>query len=93
MAAGPTRPSLINKYKPHNNVSGGSILMTIVEPRPLYVTSTLDEGKRPDVSDGQKAKIALPAEGSDRVARRSEIDLADSRRLRQIRNQFRRRAG
>ena len=42
--------------------------MTIVEPRPLYVTSTLDEGKRPDVSDGQKVKIALPAEGSDRVA-------------------------
>ena len=41
--------------------------MTIVEPRPLYVTSTIDEGKRPDVSDGQKAKIALPAEGSDRI--------------------------
>ena len=42
--------------------------MTIVETRPLYVTSTLDEGKRPDVADGQKAKIALPAEGADRLA-------------------------
>jgi HlyD family secretion protein len=60
--------SLVTKYQPHNNVSGGSILMTIVEPRPLYVTSTLDEGKRPEVSDGQKAKIALPSEGSVRVA-------------------------
>jgi multidrug efflux pump subunit AcrA (membrane-fusion protein) len=60
--------SLITKYKPHNNVSAGSILMTIVEPRPLYVTSQLDEGKRPEVSDGQKAKVSLPSEGSDRVA-------------------------
>jgi multidrug resistance efflux pump len=60
--------SLVNKYKPHNNVSGGSILMTIVEPRPLYVTSTLDEGKRPEVSDGQKVKVALPSEGDDRLA-------------------------
>ena len=60
--------TLINKYKPQNNVSPDSVLMTIVESRPLYVTSTVDEGKRPDVSDGQKAKIALPAEGADRVA-------------------------
>jgi multidrug efflux pump subunit AcrA (membrane-fusion protein) len=60
--------SLINRYKPKNNVSASPALMTIVEPRPLYITSTLDEGKRPDVSDGQKIKVALPAEGSDRVA-------------------------
>lgn len=59
--------TLINKYKPESNVSAGSILMTIVETRPLYVTANLDEGKRPDVSDGQKAKVALPAEGADRV--------------------------
>ena len=63
--------------------------MTIVESRPLYITSTVDEGKRPDVADGQKAKIALPAEGADRVDRRSEIDLADSRQPRQVRNQIR----
>jgi HlyD family secretion protein len=60
-------PSLINKYKPHNNVSPGSILMTVVESRPLYVTSTIDEGKRPEISDGQKARITLPAEGADHV--------------------------
>jgi RND family efflux transporter MFP subunit len=60
--------TLINKYKPKNNVSAGSVLMTIVETRPLYVISSVDEGKRPDVSDGQKAKIALPAEDAERVA-------------------------
>jgi HlyD family secretion protein len=59
--------SLITKYQPHNNVTGGSVLMTIVQQRPLYITSTLDEGKRPDVSDDQKAKIALPSEPGDRV--------------------------
>jgi multidrug efflux pump subunit AcrA (membrane-fusion protein) len=61
-------PSLINRYKPHNNVTGNSILMTIVESRPLTVTSTVDESKRPDVSDGQKIKVALPLEGADRLS-------------------------
>jgi len=60
--------SLAVKYQPHNNVSGGAILMTIVDERPLSITSTLDEGKRPDVSDGQKARVALPSEGGDPVA-------------------------
>ena len=59
--------SLINKYKPHNNVSPGSILMTIVKSRPVSITSTVDEAKRPEVADGQKTLIALPAEGSDRL--------------------------
>ncbi len=60
-------PSLIKRYKPHSNVTPDSVVMTIVESRPLYVTSTLDEGKRPEVADGQKIKVALPAEGSNRV--------------------------
>ena len=60
--------TLINKYKPHGNIAPGAILMTIVESRPVFVTSTVEEGKRPDVADGQKAKISLPAEGTDRVA-------------------------
>jgi multidrug efflux pump subunit AcrA (membrane-fusion protein) len=59
---------LINKYKPHGTVMPGATLVTIVEPRPLYITATLDEGKRPDVAEGQKASIALPAEGADRLA-------------------------
>jgi multidrug resistance efflux pump len=59
---------LINKYKPKNNVTANSVLMTIVQTRPLYVLSSIDEGKRPDVSDGQKVKVALPAEDAERVA-------------------------
>jgi len=59
--------TLINKYKPHNNASPGSVLFTIVEPRPLFVFSAVDEGKRPELSPGQKAKLVLPAEGADRV--------------------------
>jgi RND family efflux transporter MFP subunit len=59
--------SLINKYRPKNSVMPGSVLMTIVELRPLYVTATFDESKRPDVAVGQKAKISPPAEGSERV--------------------------
>jgi len=60
-------PSLINRYKPHNKVMGDSILMTIVESRPLYVTSTVDESKRPEVLVGQKVKVAFPVEGTDRA--------------------------
>ena len=59
--------SLINKYEPKNNVSPGSVLVTIVEPRPLNVTATFDEAKRPEVSVGQKVKVAPPAEGSQRI--------------------------
>jgi multidrug efflux pump subunit AcrA (membrane-fusion protein) len=61
-------PSLINKYEPHGTVSPGSILMTIVEPRPVTITASIEEGKRPDVADGQKAVITLPAEGADRLS-------------------------
>ena len=86
-------PPLINKYKPHSNVSPGSVLMTIVESRPLYITATLDEGKRPDVADGQKAKIALPAEGADRLAGEVKSISADSGQLRQVRNRIRAAAG
>ena len=59
--------SLITKYQPHNNVTPNSVLMTIVEQRPIYITSSLDEGKRPDVSDDQKAKITLPSESGSRL--------------------------
>lgn len=59
--------SLINRYEPKNNVSGGSVLMTIVEPRPLYVTASFDESKRPEIAVGQKVKISPPAEGADRI--------------------------
>jgi multidrug efflux pump subunit AcrA (membrane-fusion protein) len=42
-------------------------MMTIVESRPLDITANVDEGKRPDVADGQKASVTLPAEGADRL--------------------------
>jgi multidrug efflux pump subunit AcrA (membrane-fusion protein) len=60
-------PSLINRYKPHGTVQSGSVVMTIVEPRPVYITASLDESKRPEVADDQKAAITLPAEGANRL--------------------------
>jgi multidrug resistance efflux pump len=59
--------SLLNRLKPHNNVSPGTIVMTILEPRPLYVAANVDEAKRPEVAANQKVKIAPPAEGSQRL--------------------------
>jgi HlyD family secretion protein len=61
-------PSMITRYKPKNNVMGGSVLMTIVESRPLYITSTFDEGKRPEIANAEKVKVSLPAEGHDRLS-------------------------
>ena len=61
-------PSLINRYKPHGTVQSGSVVMTIVKPRPVYITANLDEGKRPDVANDQKATITLPADGADRLS-------------------------
>jgi multidrug efflux pump subunit AcrA (membrane-fusion protein) len=61
-------PSLIARYKPKSNVSGGSVLMTIVESRPLYITSTFEEGKRPEIANAEKVKVSLPAEGHDRLS-------------------------
>jgi HlyD family secretion protein len=60
--------SLINRYKPHGTVQSGSVVMTIVKPRPVSISASLDEGKRPDVADDQKATITLPAEGTDRLS-------------------------
>lgn len=60
--------TLISRYKPKSNVTAGSVLMTIVDSRPLFVLSSIDEGKRPDISAGQKAKIVLPAEDAERIA-------------------------
>lgn len=59
--------SLEAKYQPHNNVAGGSVLMTIVDERPLTITAQLDEGKLPEVSKGQTAKVVLPADDAERI--------------------------
>lgn len=60
--------ALVTKYQPHNNVSGGAILMTIVEQRPLTIIASLAEENRPDVSADQKVRVVLPAEASDRIS-------------------------
>ena len=49
--------SLEAKYQPHNNVAGGSVLMTIVDERPLTITAQLDEGKLPEVSKVSHSKM------------------------------------
>jgi multidrug resistance efflux pump len=59
--------SLINRLKPHANVSSGTVMMTILDPRPLVVLANVDEAKRPEVSASQKVKITPPAEGSERI--------------------------
>ena len=54
--------TLINKYKPHNDVSPGSVLMTIVEPRPV-VRHHHDRRRQAARRDGRP-------EGQDRPAGR-----------------------
>jgi multidrug efflux pump subunit AcrA (membrane-fusion protein) len=59
--------SMIGRLQPHNNVSSGTVVMTIIEPRPLYATGAVAEAKRPEVSAGQKVKVAPPLEGAARI--------------------------
>ncbi len=59
--------ALLNRLKPHNNVSAGTVMMTVIDERPLYVAANVDEAKRPDVEAGQKIKIQPPADGSQRL--------------------------
>jgi len=59
--------SMINRLRPHNNVSSGTVVMTVLEPRPVFMMGTVTEAKRPEVEAGQKVKIVPPAEGSQRI--------------------------
>jgi multidrug efflux pump subunit AcrA (membrane-fusion protein) len=59
--------SLINKFRPHGSAAPNSVVMTIVQSRPLYVTSTVSEAKRPFVEAGQTARITPPADGSKAI--------------------------
>jgi multidrug efflux pump subunit AcrA (membrane-fusion protein) len=59
--------SMISKLKPHNSLSSGTVIMTILERRPLHVLAQIGEDKRPDVAAGQQAKIIPPKEDSDRL--------------------------
>jgi multidrug resistance efflux pump len=59
--------SLINRLRPHNNVTAGSVMMTVLESRPLIVLANVDEAKRPEIAVDQKVKISPPAEGSAKL--------------------------
>ena len=54
--------SLISKFKPKNNVTGDTVLMTIIERRPLCVLAQVGEAQRPEFSVGQAAKVVPPLE-------------------------------
>ena len=86
-------PSLINRYKPHSNVPSGSIMMTIVESRPLYVTSTVDESEAAGGRKGTKDQSRVACRREQPYRRRSDVDFADSGQPRKIRNQLRHPAG
>jgi multidrug resistance efflux pump len=52
--------SLISKLKPHGNVGSDTVVMTIIERRPLEVLAQAGEAQRPDLKVGQAAKIVPP---------------------------------
>jgi multidrug resistance efflux pump len=52
--------SLISKLKPHGNVGGNTVIMTIIDRRPLEVLAQAGEAQRPDLKVGQAAKIVPP---------------------------------
>ena len=54
--------SLITKLKPHYSVSADTVVMTVLDRRPLEVLAQVGEDKRADVSIGQSAKIVSPVE-------------------------------
>lgn len=60
--------SLIAKLKPHGNVAADTVIMTIVERRPIEVLAQVGEGQRPDLSVGQSAKIVPPVENAEWLA-------------------------
>lgn len=75
--------SLIGKLKPEQNAPTGSTLMTIVEPEPLYIISSVKEANRPSVELGQKATIKPTATDGPkldaRVSKVSNIPVASGK--------------
>lgn len=56
--------SMISKLKPENSVTGDTVLMTIIERRPLCVLAQVGEAQRPEFSVGQAAKVVPPLESA-----------------------------
>jgi multidrug efflux pump subunit AcrA (membrane-fusion protein) len=57
--------SLIAKLKPHANATADTVLMTIVERRPLEVLAQVGEAQRPEISAGESAKVVPPLENAE----------------------------
>ncbi len=57
--------SMIAKLKPHGNASADTVLMTILERRPLEVLAQVGEGQRPQFTVGQAAKVVPPVENAE----------------------------
>jgi HlyD family secretion protein len=73
----PEMTSLINKLQRYGTASPKSVLMTIVTPRPLYITATVDEGDRPAMEKEQPAKVQPPPEDSKKLsAKVTQVSLA-----------------
>ncbi len=49
--------SMKEKLRPHENAPTDTVLMTIVESRPLGFVASVPEKNRPDVADGQPVKL------------------------------------
>ncbi len=60
--------SMIGKLKPHASVSNGTVMMTIIDPKPAYLLATVGEKEMPSLKPGQVAKIRPTAEGAQAMA-------------------------
>ena len=54
--------TLTSKLRPHGTVSANTVLMTIVQQRPLYVETSLSEKSLPDFKEGLAAVIVPEAD-------------------------------
>lgn len=59
--------SQIAKLRAKSNVAPGTVMMTIVNPRPVYVTANFDEDKLPELQVGQAAQIIPPGPSSKAI--------------------------
>ena len=59
--------SLLGKLQPTKKATANSTLMTIVEPRPLYVVATVSEKNLPSVKVSQAVTVQPTADGSSRI--------------------------
>jgi len=60
--------SMQGKLKPHASVTSGTVMMTIVEPKEMYLLASVSEKERPSIEQGQRARIKTAAPGVDSMA-------------------------